>query len=53
MKTRSSAARSRKSERIDSTTRSGVAASSATPARQAVNARRSSGSGHSVYSSSN
>jgi hypothetical protein len=41
MKRGSSAMRSRKSERIDTTTRSGAAVSSATPASAAVNARRS------------
>ncbi len=40
----SSEARSRKSERIESTTRVGAVASSAMPASAAVNASRSAGS---------
>ena len=45
MKCWSSDTRSRKSERIDTTTRVGAVTSSATPARQVVKARRSRASG--------
>ena len=51
-KRRSSPTLSTKSERIETSTLKGAAASSAAPDKQAVNARRSRSSGTSVYSSS-